>query len=369
MSDDFAAVFEAPVDQAPDLDELVVATMTWHFSPSTGSRFWIEQAASFGFDPLSDVKTYDDLQRLFADVKIDWSTIPAHTLVPRGCLDRPGRFGVYESGGTTGAPKRIVDATSRRRNIEYQSMFLDEQGFPTGGKQAGWLHIGPTGPHVMAKNIGNLTELRGFLAYFVDLDPRWVKRCIATGRQDESDRYIDHILDQVRDVLLSQDIQAVSSTPRILERIVARPDVYEPLREKARGFIWGGTSIDAETLSLLENEAFPGAKFAGAYGNTMMGMAPQRTRVEGDPSPCVFRPFYPYTVVDVVDPVDLTTTVPVDTRGVVKITSLTRDLFMPPTVERDMVTLRAPLDDHPGVEVSDVRPNETAKETIIEGVY
>ncbi|GGL05093.1 phenazine antibiotic biosynthesis protein [Sphaerisporangium melleum] len=369
MSDDFATVFEAPVDQVPDLDELVVATMTWHFSPSTGSPFWTGRAASFGFDPLSDVKTYDDLLECFSTVEVDWSAIPAHTLIPRGSAGRPGRFGVYESGGTTGAPKRIVDATSRRRNIEYQSMFLDEQGFPTGGLEAGWLHVGPTGPHIMAKNIGNLTELRGFLSYFVDLDPRWVKRCIATGREDESNRYIDHILDQVKDVLQSQDIRAMSSTPRILERIVARPDVYEPLREKVRGIIWGGTSVDAETLNLLENEAFPEATIAGAYGNTMMGMAPQRTRRDGDPSPCVFRPFYPYTIVDVVDPVDLTTRVPVDTRGVVKITALTRDLFMPPTVERDMVTLRAPLDGHPGVEVSDVRPNETAKETIIEGVY
>ncbi|WP_214408494.1 phenazine biosynthesis protein [Sphaerisporangium fuscum] len=366
MSDDFSGVFEAPVDATPELDELVTATMTWHFSPSTGSPYWVGRAAGFGFDPLTDVRTYQDL-RLFDDVAVDWSTIPAHTLIPRGCLGRPGRFGIYESGGTTGAPKRIVDATSRRRNIEYQSMFLDEQGFPTGDHRAGWLHIGPTGPHIMAKNIGNLTELRGFFCYFVDLDPRWVKRCIASGRPEESQRYIDHILDQVKDVLLSQDIRAISTTPRVLESIVARPDVYGPLREKVRGIIWGGTSMDPETLRLLETEAFPEATLAGAYGNTMMGMAPQRTRREGDLSPCVFRPFYPYTVVDVVDPDDLTTPVPVDTRGVVKITSLTREFFMPPTVERDAVTRRASADGAP--EVSDVRTRETTKDQIIEGVY
>ncbi|MDH2428033.1 phenazine biosynthesis protein [Sphaerisporangium sp. TRM90804] len=368
MSDDFAAVFEAPVDTTPDLDELVVATMTWHFSPATGSPYWVGRAPGLGFDPLTDVRTYDDL-RLFDAVPVDWSSIPAQTLIPRGCAGRPGRFGVYESGGATGAPKRIVDATSRRRNIEFQNLHLDEQGFPTGDGQAGWLHIGPTGPHIMAKNIGNLSELRGFTPFFVDLDPRWVRRCIANGREDESKLYVDHILDQVKDVLLSQDIRAVSTTPRVLESIVARHDVYKVLGDKVRGVIWGGTSMDAETLRLLEQEAFPEATFAGAYGNTMMGMAPQRTRREGDASPCVFRPFFPYTVMEVVDPVETDRPVGVDERGRVKITSLTREFFMPPTAERDMVTRRAPAAGYPGIEVSDVRPAEVAAKAVIEGVY
>lgn len=366
MADDFSHVFEPPIDQPPQADELVAAAMQWHFSPRTGSPYWVQRAASFGFDPRTDVKTLSDLA-LFADVAVDWSAVPADLLVPAGCRERGGRYGIYESGGATGAPKRIVDATSRRRNVAWQSRMLDEQGFPAG--QGHWLHIGPTGPHVMAKNISTLSELRGQLCYFVDLDPRWVRRCIAEGRPEDSRRYIDHILDQVKDVMATQDIRAISTTPRILERIAAREDVYKPMRDKLRGIIWGGTSVDAETLHLFEHELFPGAVIAGAYGNTMMGVAPQRTRRPGDPAACTFRPYHPYTVVDLVDPDLPTRPVAVGEQGRVVITVLTRDYFTPPTVERDLATRRAPVDGWPGTELSDVHPYESAATTVIEGVY
>lgn len=366
MTDDLSAVFEAPIGAPPAIDDLVTATMRWHFSQETGSVYWLKRLPDLGFDPISDVRSFADLA-LFDNVDVDFSTVPATELVPAGCRER--RFGVYESGGTTGAPKRVVDATCRRRNVEFQSALLDEQGFPTGEGGSGWLHIGPTGPHVMATNVGNLARMRGLLPYFVDLDPRWVKRLAAQGRDEEFGRYLHHILDQVADVLASQPIRAISTTPRVLERIVARPDVYQPLREKVRGIIWGGTSMDSETLRLLETEAFPEATLAGAYGNTMMGVAPQRTRVPGDPVPCVFRPFYPYTVVEVVDQETGTTPQPVDTSGRVKITALTREQFIPPTLERDVVTRRAPVGGFGGIEVSEVRPDAIAGETITEGVY
>ena len=124
MADDFTAIFEAPVDHVPDLDELVRATMAWHFSPSTGSPYWIGRAAELPFDPRTDIRTFADL-RLFDGVAVDWAGIPADQLVPAGCRTGQERFGVYESGGTTGAPKRVVDATSRRRNVEWQSLLLD----------------------------------------------------------------------------------------------------------------------------------------------------------------------------------------------------------------------------------------------------
>jgi hypothetical protein len=53
----------------------------------------------------------------------------------------------------------------------------------------------------------------------------------------------------------------------------------------------------------------------------------------------------------------------------VKITTLTRDLFVPPTPERDTATRRRAVDGYPGVELSDVKPREAAESSIIEGVY
>jgi hypothetical protein len=369
MTDDFSAVFEAPLTAAPDLDELVRATMAWHFSPATGSPYWTGRAGDLGFDPLVDVKTFEDL-RLFDQAPPDWSAIPADRLIPAGCRRPDVRFGVYESGGTTGAPKRIVDADARRRNVQWQSALLDDMGFPASSDGfGGWLHIGPTGPHVMAKNVTNLAAMRGFLPYYIDLDPRWVRRCLAQGRQDLFGLYVDHLLDQVKDVLATQDIRAISSTPRILERIAGRPDVFDLLAKKVRGVIWGGTSMSAETLRLLEHELLPEAVVAGAYGNTMMGVAPQRPRQPGDTVPCVFRPYFPYTVVEVVDPADPARPVPDGAAGQVRITVLTRDLFVPPILERDQAVRWTPTDGYAGLDVSDVGPLETGAAKVIEGVY
>ncbi|MFJ5546425.1 phenazine biosynthesis protein [Streptomyces sp. NPDC093225] len=366
MADDFSSVFEPPLDRSPDVDDLVRATMEWHFSPLTGSPYWVNRSKDFSFDPRTDVQCLADL-RLFEDVPVDWSRIPADQLVPLGSRGQSPRFAVHESGGATGAPKRIVDATSRRRNVAWQSMMLDEQGFPAG--EGHWLHIGPTGPHVMSKNIGTLAELRGHMCYFVDIDPRWVRRCVTQGRHDEYRRYVDHILDQVKDVLDTQDIRGISTTPKILEAIAARENVYEPLRESVRGIIWGGTSMDPESLRLFEEELFPDAKLAGAYGNTMMGVAPQRTPRPGDTAACIFRPYYPYTVVELVDPADPARPVADDEHGRVVITVMTRDYFTPPTLERDLATRRASADGFPGIELSAVRPYEGAGTGVVEGVY
>jgi hypothetical protein len=365
MNDGFSTVFEAPVDRPPPVEELVQATMAWHFSPATGSPYWTARMPDLGFHPLTDVRTADDLA-LFEGVRVDWAAIPASQLVPRG-YSPDTVFGVFESGGTTGPPKRIVDATSRRRNVAWQSGILDSQGFPRDG--GGWLHVGPTGPHVMARNITNLAAIRGFLCHFVDMDPRWAKRCKAEGRHDEFDRYVNHILDQVRDVLISQDIRAISCTPPILVAMATRPDVYEPLRAAVRGIIWGGTSTDAETLRLLDEELFPDAVIMGAYGNTMMGVAPQRPRRDGDSAPCIFRPFYPYSLVEIVDQNGTAKPVPEGVEGRVRITTMTRDLFVPPTLERDVATRRTPIGHPTGIELSGVRPGESGSQAIVEGVY
>jgi hypothetical protein len=366
MTDDLGAVFEAPLGSEPPLDELVRATMAWHFSATTGSPYWVGRLDELPFDPVSDVKTFADLG-LFADVDVDWSTIPAGDLIPAGCVDGSRRFGVYESGGATGAPKRIVDATARARNVMFQNRLLDEQGFPVG--PGGWLHIGPTGPHIMAKNVATLAAMRGLMSYYIDLDPRWVRRCLGQGRTDLFQLYLNHLLDQIGDVLASQDIRAISSTPPVLAQLARRPRLCDALQPGLRGVIWGGTNIDAESLHLLEAEMFPDAVVAGAYGNTMMGVAPQRTRRDGDPAPCIFRPYFPYSVVEIVDHNDPAVEADVGTPGRVKITSLTRELFVPPVLERDQATRWRPPDAFAGTDISGVQPNATADGPVIVGVY
>ena len=136
-------LFNRPFHDLPSVDEVVQETMQWHFSPETGSPFWLEYQRNLEFDPRKDIRTREDL-KLFPDVSALWKDIPVEDLLPKGCRNDPWAFQVFESGGTTGAPKRIIEANSRRRGVEWVNHVLDLHGVPERGH---WLHIGPAGPH------------------------------------------------------------------------------------------------------------------------------------------------------------------------------------------------------------------------------
>src|SRR4051812_13317540 len=53
------------------LDKQVREVVQWHFSPETGTPFWLEKAKTYKFNPLKDVQGFADLKQfpLFED---DW---------------------------------------------------------------------------------------------------------------------------------------------------------------------------------------------------------------------------------------------------------------------------------------------------------
>src|SRR5829696_7571561 len=44
------------------LDKHVREIVQWHFSPETGTPFWLDKARSYKFNPLKDVQRFEDLQ-------------------------------------------------------------------------------------------------------------------------------------------------------------------------------------------------------------------------------------------------------------------------------------------------------------------
>ena len=51
------------------LDQHTVEIVNWHFSDETGCPFWLQKKSELNFDPLTEVKCYDDLKKfpLFED--------------------------------------------------------------------------------------------------------------------------------------------------------------------------------------------------------------------------------------------------------------------------------------------------------------
>src|SRR5690606_554356 len=133
---------ESGMKQAREtLDAHTVECVQWHFHPSTGSQFWLEKAKELKFDPLKEVKCFDDLKKfpLFED---DWLRGgPVRRWIPQPLQDKP--IYVFETGGTTGIPKSRAVVEDHWVDYELFSHTLPEKHFPKGGN---WLMLGPSGP-------------------------------------------------------------------------------------------------------------------------------------------------------------------------------------------------------------------------------
>lgn len=351
------------IERSSEFDGHVRKLMTWHFGQDTGSAFWLGKKDLLGFDPVTDIAGLADLVR-FPDVSDELRSVPAEDLIPRGLAGRP--FRVYDSGGTTGAPKRIVDSGYRSRVLVWARERLMASGVPADGN---WLHLGPSGPHVIGFDVARYAALGGGVFYTVDLDPRWVKRLLAAGREDEADDYVQHLLDQAEIILDSQDIAVLNTTPPLLEAICARPKLHARVRDGVRAIVWAGTSISAESLRQLEEVFFPGQAVVGVYGNSLMGVAPQRPAAPGDDAyPAVFEPFPDTTRLELVD--DGGRPVGYGERGRVRLHLVAEEMFLPNILERDSAVRLAP---GPGSIVDGLADIQTYRALgdvrIIEGVY
>jgi phenylacetate-coenzyme A ligase PaaK-like adenylate-forming protein len=350
----------------PDPDEFIRAAMDWHFSPTTGSRFWLERAKSLEFDPRADVKSFEDLT-LFPNVANELRDVRARDLIPQGYGPHPEVIGIYESGGTTGAPKRIVMLRDWwDRELARQVAHLDARGVP---RNRDWLALLPSGPHMAGALARSLAAAVGGVAFTIDMDPRWVKKLIAAGKADEANAYAEHLIDQAAFVLQTQDIGVLFSTPPLLERLARRDDLVELVREKVQLIEWGGAHMDVDTRQLYRTEIFPGLTIAGGYGSTMvLGGAPERPDLT-DEDPCIFDPPSPYITFSVVEP-DTGHLVPYGRRGQVVMNHVSKSFLLPNNLERDMATRMPPLEGQVGDSVADVTPvQQFDNETVIEGVY
>ncbi|MDT3398361.1 phenazine antibiotic biosynthesis protein [Streptomyces sp. B1866] len=359
-------ILDLPYGERPDPDAFVQAAMEWHFNPDTGSPFWLARAASLPFDPRTDVRTIADLT-LFPNVTAELREVPARDLIPRGYGPNPPVVGVYESGGTTGAPKRVVCLSDwMDRLTRGLSAGLDALGVPRG---LDWLAIAPSGPHMVGEMVGRAAERHGGIMFRIDMDPRWVKKLFATGRTEEAEAYVDHVIEQAAPILRTQDIGVLMTTPPLLERIARHDDLIELIGQKVRGVMWGGAHMDADTRDLLRTEVFPHSRLYGTYGNTMMlGGATERLGLADD-EPCVFDPQEPYVTFSVIDPA---TGKPVEYGefGQVVMSHVSKSCLLPNNLERDLA-LRVPgLPGAVGDSVADVGPVAVFdNEAVVEGVY
>ncbi|MEV3873171.1 phenazine antibiotic biosynthesis protein [Streptomyces sp. NPDC049906] len=343
--------------------------MAWHFDPRTGSPFWQEQAKSLDFDPRKDVRSVADLS-LFPHVVDELRNVRVEDLVPRGygpleALPTPPVVG--ESGGTTGAPKRVfVLPDVREQSWAWYYHRLVEHGIATGDN---WLGVMPAGPHMAGILAQDTAQRFGGIFYTLDFDPRWAKLVIGRGAVDEMKGYVTHLVNQVEWILQSQDIRVMVITPPLIEAVCQRSHLVDLINAKVNTVIYGGTSMDEDTRDLLRTEVFPRVKFVSIFGSTMIFCAmPERPGAPAGESP-VFDPPSPFSMFSVIDPAT-GRNVPYGERGQMVTHHITRNLFLPNNLDRDTGIRHPHRLGYPGDAVSEIKPvQEFGDTTVVEGVY
>jgi len=347
---------------AARLDGHLREIIRWHFSPETGTPYWLDWARSSGFNPLQEIETFADLQKFphFSDEAL--RDEPHQRWIPKPYEGRP--YKIFETGGTTGMPKQRISWEDHEIDYTEFSETLDDEYFPPGGN---WLLLGPTGPRRLRVTIEHLANFRGGSCYYVDLDPRWVKKLLANKKSEEARQYMDHVIDQAIPILENRKVSILFSTPKLLEALGERLSVPGV---GIRGVFLGGTSMTNQVCRFLSEEVLEGkAQLVPTYGNTLMGLASSKTLSAEDGYALTYYAPQPRALLRVVNPQDTDRTVDYGEWGRVELSTLTKEFFMPRFLERDEAIRRPPINRFPWDGVGEVRPFGTSEKKVVEGVY
>jgi hypothetical protein len=344
------------------LDQHVVDIVSWHFSPETGTPFWLDFAKKAGWDPRREIKTYQDLDR-FGFFQDEWLRGgPVRRWVPKAYAAKP--IFTFETGGSTGVPKSRVNIDDFRIDYEMFSDTLPDKHFPRGSD---WLMVGPSGPRRLRLAVEHLAQHRGGISFCVDLDPRWVIKLLKGRQMDQVEAYKRHVIEQALTLLKAHDsIRCLFITPKLLEALAEKISLK---KAGITGIFCGGTEMTPQFHRWVHEEVLDGIYFAPTYGNTLMGLAVHKPFDIKDNYAIIYYPPLPRAVLEVVDPDQPDKIVEYGRTGRVRLTTLTKEFFMPRFLERDEAEREPPCDAYPWDGVRNVRPFSRLQASVTEGVY
>jgi len=344
------------------LDSHLREIIQWHFSPETGCPFWLDWAKKAGWSPRDEIRTFADMQK-FPHFQDEWlRDLQPEVWVPAPFKGKP--FNIFETGGTTGMPKQRIGWNDYKVDYSEFSEKISDAHFP---RNHYWLMMGPTGPRRLRLAIEHLANVRGSSCYFIDLDPRFVKKVISAKQFDVARGYMDHVVDQAATILKHRQVSGLFTTPKLLEALAEKIDLWDA---GIRGVFCGGTTMAPQYVRFIVEEVLEGRiGFYPTYGNTLMGLAASVPLKPEDNFSITYYAPQPRAVLRIVDPNNTTELKGYGEWGRVELTTLTKEFFMPRFLERDEAIRREPREPYAWDGVAEVRPFGAMEKQIVEGVY
>jgi hypothetical protein len=227
--------------------------------------------------------------------------------------------------------------------------------------------MGPTGPRRLRLAVEHLCQFRGGICFFLDMDPRWVIKSMKRGRMDIAEDYKNHVIEQGLTLLKAHEIKCIFTTPKLLEALADRISL---VKAGIRGIFCGGTSMTPQFHKFAREELCEGKiDFVPTYGNTLMGLAVHKPFDPADNYDIIYHPPVPRAMLEVVDFKDEKTPVPYGEWGRVRLSTLTKEFFVPRFLERDEAKRTPPCEQYPWDGTANVRPFSGFATTVVEGVY
>ncbi|MFN0138008.1 MAG: hypothetical protein ACKVS9_18045 [Phycisphaerae bacterium] len=412
------------------LDAHVREIVAWHFDPATGSPFWLSFAEKLGWDPRREVQRYEDLDK-FPPFQDEWLRGgPVRRWLPRGLEGRP--VTTFETGGTTGIPKSRISVEDYKIDYELFSETLDDRYFPKGGDWLMLGPSGPRrlrlaiehlaqhrggiafcvdlDPRWVTKLVksGRMDLMNEYKDHVVQQGLTILRahpniRCVFT-----TPKLLEAICEKVS--LVKAGITGVfcggtSMTSQFYrfacEELLEggkdwwREEGTEARRHEGTKSEAGDTPVSSTSVPSCHRAYVPCKRidFVPTYGNTLMGLATHKPFEPADNYSIIYHPPMPRAVIEVVDPkstedADAWHVAPQGSGpgkpgeggvrhrvveygqvGRVRLTTLTKEFFMPRFLERDEAMRRPGCEKYPWDGAGDVRPFSGFSTPIVEGVY
>jgi phenylacetate-coenzyme A ligase PaaK-like adenylate-forming protein len=185
--------------------------------------------------------------------------------------------------------------------------------------------------------------------------------------------YKAHVIEQAITVLnAGHDIRCMFTTPKLLEALA------EELEKQGTsvkgmgitGIFAGGTEFTPQnTRFAMEELLGEGIYMTPTYGNTLMGLAGSKPVSAEEGYKITYYAPQPRAVIEVVSFDDCNRVVGYGETGRVRLTTLTRETFIPGFLERDEGEREPPYEKYPWDGISGVRPFRQFAEATTVGVY